>query len=61
MLSINNILMIIGVSLLCYFIFTKTTFITKSAENFTGDHINFHHNDDYNVYPSENQEPNENN
>lgn len=53
--------MIIGVSLLCYFIFTKTTFITKSAENFTGDHINFHHNDDYNVYPSENQEPNENN
>ncbi len=54
MLSINNIIIIIGVSLICYFLFTRTTFLTKSAENFNGDHINVHSNDDYNIYPSDN-------
>jgi hypothetical protein len=49
-IQIDHILIVLGVLLICYFIFYKTdTFINKKLENFNGDDLNIHMNDDLNI------------
>ena len=49
-MKIEHILIALGILILCYFIFfKKDTFINRKLENFNGDDLNVHMNDDLNV------------
>ncbi len=58
MLSINYIILIIIIGIICYYIFSKKIYISENFEKFNGADINYHNNDDYNVYI---KEPDQNN
>jgi hypothetical protein len=49
-IQIQHILIFLVILILCYFIFfKKQTFINKKVENFNGDDLNIHMNDDLNT------------
>jgi hypothetical protein len=49
MLGLIHIVIILAVSVLCYFIFYRTNIINNKKENFSSNHVNFHQGNDYNV------------
>jgi hypothetical protein len=50
MIQIEYILLTLFILVICYFIFfKKDTFINKKLENFEGDDLNVHKEDDLNV------------
>ena len=50
MLPVNYIMFILFALILSYFIFyNKETFVNRKLENFKGDDLNVHKDDDYNI------------
>jgi len=54
-MEIEYILLIIFILIICYFVFyKKDTFINRRLENFEGDDINVHKDDDLNIINEDN-------
>ena len=54
-MEIQYILLIIFILIICYFVFyKKDTFINRRLENFEGDDINIHKDDDLNIINEDN-------
>jgi hypothetical protein len=54
-MEIQYILLIIFILIICYFVFyKKDTFINRRLENFEGDDINVHKDDDLNIINEDN-------
>ncbi len=60
MINIQYIIIGLIILVACFFIFKRDTYINKRLENFNGDDLNIHINNDLNIIP-ENNESNENN
>lgn len=63
MLGLIHIIIIAAVSIICYYIFFRSTVINNKTENFNSDNINYHQGNDYNVNYNlnEDEEPLDNN